>query len=140
MDYNETTKPYEKIERDEIQYTYCYEYDHISRYKGLRQVIHQGLSQDRFVALETSNSFNPESDVSYYTVPASLENRLDLIAQQKLGSASYRWVIAYFNHIEDGFTCREGTRLAIPKSIASLMESGQILSPIPATSLNLGSE
>lgn len=138
-DYN-TLTPYRTIERDDIQYTYCHDYDHISRYKGLRQVIHQGLSVDRYIALETSNSFETDAKVTYYTVPANLENRLDIIARDKLGSATYAWVIAYFNNIEDGFTVPEGTVLAIPKSIALLFNNGEILSSINVTSLNLGSE
>lgn len=136
----DTTTPYEGIERDPIQYTYCHDYSHISRYKGLRQVVHQGQSDDRYIALETSNKFTTRTDVTYYTVPANLENRLDIIAQKFLGSASYSWVIAYFNGIEDGFTVLEGTRLAIPSSISSLFNNGEILAPIAATTLNLGSE
>lgn len=138
-DYN-TLTPYKTIERDDIQYTYCHDYKHISRYKGLRQVIHQGLSDDRYVALETSNAFQTDANVIYYTVPANLENRLDIIAKEKLGSATYAWVIAYFNDIEDGFTALEGTVLAIPKSISLLFNKGECLSPISVTSLNLSSE
>lgn len=137
---NNTLVPYQTIERDDIQYTYCHDYDHISRYKGLRQVIHQGLSDDRFVALETPNSFSTNADVSYYVVPANRENRLDLIAEEKLGSATYAWVLAYFNGLEDGYTVSEGATLAIPKSISSLFENHEILAPISATHLNLGSE
>ena len=138
-EYN-TLTPYKEIERDDIQYTYCHDYDHISRYKSLRQVIHQGLSQDRYIALETSNAFQTDANVIYYTVPANLENRLDIIARDKLGSATYAWVIAYFNNIEDGFTVAEGTKLAIPKSISLLFNSGEVLSPVAVNSLNLGSE
>ena len=69
-----------------------------------------------------------------------MENRLDIIANQFLGSSSYAWIIAYLNNIEDGFSVSEGQRLAIPKSISSLFNTGEILQPIPATSLNLGRE
>lgn len=139
--FQDTYNEYKEVERDPIQYTYCVEYSHISRYKGLRQVIHQGLSPDRFVALETTNPL-PDTvpEVSYYTVPYHLENRLDLIAEEKLGSATYAWVIAYYNHIQDGFTALEGTQLAIPSSISSLFNKGQILQSITAVKLNLGSE
>jgi hypothetical protein len=75
----------------------------------------------------------------YYTVPSNRENRLDLIANEKLGSASYAWVIAYFNHIDDGFTVAEGTKLAIPTSVTKLFETGELLAPVPANNLNLGS-
>ena len=138
-EYN-TLTPYKSIERDDIQYTYCHDYDHISRYKGLRQVIHQGLSEDRYIALETSNPFATSAEVFYYTVPATLANRLDVIARDKLGSASYSWVIAYFNGIADGFTVAEGTVLRIPKNVSQLFNNGEILSAVKITSLNLGSE
>lgn len=135
-----TLTPYETVERDEIQYTYCYDYDHISRYKGLRQVIHQGESSNRYVALETANPFETTTSVKYYTVPSNRENRLDLIAYEQLGSAQYGWVIAYFNNIEDGFTVPEGATLSIPENISSLFQNGEILATISATKLNLGSE
>ena len=138
-DYN-TLTPYRQIERDDIQYTYCHDYDHISRYKGLRQVIHQGMSSDRYVALETTNPFETEANVFYYTVPANLENRLDIIARDQLGSASYAWVIAYFNGISDGFTVAEGTKLRIPKNISQLFNNGEVLAPISSTRINLGTE
>jgi hypothetical protein len=63
-----------------------------------------------------------------------------LIAEKFLGSASYAWVIAYFTQIEDGFTCRLGQQLKIPKSITDLMRSGEILQSVTALTLNLGSE
>lgn len=140
MKMQDTYHPYKTVERDPIQYTYCVDYNHISRYRGLRQVIHQGNSPDRYVALETSNPFKTSAQARYYTVPHQLENRLDLIAYEQLGSASYAWVLAYFNNIQDGFTVLEGTKLAIPVSISSLFESGEILASITATKLNLGSE
>ena len=56
-----TYTPYAEIERDPIQYTYCVDFNHISRYRGLRQVIHQGKSADRFIVLETSNPFTTKS-------------------------------------------------------------------------------
>lgn len=140
MDFQDTMQPYDLVNTDPIQYTYCHEYDHISRYKGLRQVIHQADSTDRYITLETPNEYDAPADLTYYTVPANRENRLDVIAKEQLGSASYRWVLAYFNNIEDGFTCRQGTRLAIPRSISELMESGQILAPISVNKLNLGSD
>lgn len=140
MRFQNVNEPYKKIERDPIQYTYCVDFGHISRYRGLRQVIHQGQSEDRFIALETPNTFISTASVKYYTVPHNLENRLDIIARDQLGSASYAWVIAYFNNIQDGFTALEGTQLAIPLSISSLFENGEILQSVNATKLNLGSE
>ena len=140
MKIQNTTDPYAVIEREPIQYSVCRDYDHISRYKGLRQVVHEADTTDRYIALETPNTFKSNIEVEYYVVPANLENRLDIIARDKLGSEQYAWVIAYFNGIADGFTVEEGRKLAIPTSITSLFNNGEVLSAIPANKLNLGSE
>lgn len=140
MEFYNTLVPYKTLDYKGIQYTSCRDFNHISRYRGLRQVIHSPNEPDRLVTLETPNPFTTNTDVNYYEVSADTENRLDVIAYRFLGSAQYAWVIAYFNGIEDGFTCREGQRLAIPKSISSLFNTGEILQSIPASTLNLGSE
>ncbi len=138
--YN-TLTPYKVLDYQGIEYNVCYNYNHISRYKGLRQIAHNPDSTtDRFIALETSNPFKSNVEVIYYDVPTYRENRLDLIANDLLGSASYSWVIAYFNNIEDGFTVVAGQRLQIPKTFASLFNNKEILASIPANRLNLGSE
>ena len=138
--FPDTYNAYKEVERDPIQYTYCVGYNHISRYRGLRQVIHEGTNSDRFIALETTNPFTTSASMKYYVVPENRENRLDLIAQEQLGSATYSWVIAYVNRIVDGFTVLPGTTLAIPTSISALFENGELLSSHAATKLNLGSE
>lgn len=140
MEFYNTLVPYKTLDYKGIQYASCRDFNHISRYRGLRQVIHSPNEPDRLVTLETPNPFTTSTDVNYYEVSADTENRLDVIAYRFLGSAQYAWVIAYFNGIEDGFTCREGQRLAIPKSISSLFSTGEILQAIPASTLNLGSE
>ena len=136
-----THTPYKELPHRVIQYAVCTDYEHISRYKSLRQVVHSPEEPDeRFVALETVNSFSSSASVIYYDVPAYLENRLDLIAQKFLGSASYAWIIAYFNSIEDGFTVREGQRLKIPTSVSSLFAKGELLASVNPMALNLGTE
>lgn len=140
MEFYNTLVPYKTLDYKGIQYASCRDFNHISRYRGLRQVIHSPNEPDRLVTLETPNPFITNTDVNYYEVSADTENRLDVIAYRFLGSAQYAWVIAYFNGIEDGFTCREGQRLAIPKSISSLFNTGEILQAIPASTLNLGKE
>jgi hypothetical protein len=96
---------------------------------------------DRFISLETPNAFITSNlKVVWHEVDATEENRLDLIAYKYLGSPSYSWVIAYFNQIEDGFTCRLGQKLMIPNSVTDLMQTGEILQPITALTMNLGSE
>lgn len=136
----DTTTPYKVIDNDGIQYTVCRDYDHISRYRGLRQVIHEGSTDNRYMALESPNPYATNVDVVYHDVSTSEENRLDVIAKQYLGSASYAWIIAYFNQIEDGFTIFPGQRLAIPTNLTSLFSKGEILAPVSALTLNLSSE
>lgn len=134
--------PYDVIDYKGIQYTTCRDFKHISRYRGLRQVIHSPLSTtERFIALETPNGFTTSNtDVIWHEVVGTEVNRLDLIANKYLGSATYSWVIAYFNQIEDGYTCRLGQQLKIPKSITDLMRSGELLQSVTALTLNLSSE
>lgn len=141
MDYGrDLTIPYKIIEHDGIVYSGCKDFNHISRYRNLRQVVHHPDTTDRYVTLETVNSFVTHTEVKYHEVTTTEENRLDLIAQQELGSATYSWVIAYFNDIEDGYTVREGQRLKIPNSVTALLNKGEILAPISQTKLNLGEE
>ena len=135
-------EPYDKVDYKGIQYAPCCDYKHISRYKGLRRVIHSPHDvSDRFISLETPNAFITSNlGVIWHEVSSTEENRLDLIAHKYLGSAKYSWVIAYFNQIEDGFTCRLGQKLMIPKSVMSLMQTGELLQPVTALTLNLASE
>ena len=136
------TKPYKEIEFDGIVYSTCVDYEHISRYRNLRQVINCPSDIDnQCVTLETPNPFITNSEIIYHEVTMPEENRLDLIAKEELGSASYSWVIAYYNKIEDGYTVREGQRLIIPKAgITQLLNQGEILAPVTALKLNLGEE
>lgn len=140
-EYYNTLIPYDTIPYDGIQYGVCRDFDHISRYKGLRQIVHNpNDSDERIITLETPNSFESSVDVTWYKVPRSEENRLDLIAQNKLGSANYSWILAYLNHIEDGYTVLEGQKIKIPNSIFSLFQSGELLASVSPTLLNLGTE
>lgn len=134
------TAPYSELEHEGIAYSVCKDFNHISRYRNLRQVVHCPNSADRYVTLETVNPFVTHTEIKYHEVTVAEENRLDLIAQAELGSATYSWVIAYFNSIEDGYTVREGQRLVIPKSVTALLSNGEILAPITAIKLNLGEE
>lgn len=133
---------YDKLEHKGITYSCCRDFDYISRYRGLRQVIHNpdDLS-DRMILLETPNPFiSQNSEIIWHEVTNSETNRLDLIAYKYLGSTSYAWVIAYFNDIEDGYSCNTGQKLMIPTSITNLMNNGEILESVTALRLNLGSE
>lgn len=135
------TAPYDVIEHEGIVYSVCRDFDHISRYRNLRQIVHRPDTTDRYVTLETVNPFTTNAEIKYHEVSAVEENRLDLIAQAELGSATYSWVIAYFNSIEDGYTVREGQRLVIPaRGVTDLLNKGEILAPITALKLNLGEE
>lgn len=134
------TKPYDEFEHRGIAYSTCRDFNHISRYRNLRQVVHDPDSFDRCITLETTNPFVTNTVVKYHEVTVIEENRLDIIAEKELGSATYSWVIAYYNHIEDGYTVREGQRLIIPTSVTALLSKGEILASITAVKLNLGEE
>lgn len=134
------TLPYKELDHKGIAYSVCKDFDYISRYRMLRQVVHNPNDIDRYVTLETSNPFVTHTDIIYHDVTVDEENRLDLIAQRYLGSAIYGWVIAYFNRIEDGYTVLEGQKLIIPRNISALFNKGEILEPRTALTLNLGEE
>ncbi len=140
MNYGrDLTTPYKEIEYNGIVYQSCTDYDHISRYRNLRQVSH--LLEDRYTTLETVNPFITNTEIKYYEVTVPEINRLDLIAQKTLGSASYGWVLAYFNGIEDGYTVREGQKIVYPRGgITALLNNGEVLAPVPPMRLNLGEE
>lgn len=140
-EYYDTLIPYKVIPYDGIDYTVCRDFNHISRYKGLRQVVHNPTdTAERFITLETVNALTSNASYRYYTVPTSEENRLDLIAYKFYGSPNYSWVISYMNNIEDGFTVYEGQKIKILDSFSDLFAQGEILASIPPMSLNLGSE
>lgn len=135
-------EPYKILDHKGIDYSCCRDFSYISRYRGLRQVIHSPEDlDDRLIGLETPNPFiSTNVEIRWHEVTNAEQNRLDLIANRYLGSPQYGWVIAYFNSIEDGFTCYTGQKLMIPTSITDLMQSGEILQNVSALQLNLGSE
>ena len=141
MKWYNTTTPYEVLEHKGIQYGVCRDYSHMCRYRRLRQVINNPDDiSDRFIDLETPNPFETHSEVIYYEVPASEENRLDVIAFNLFGSAQYSWIISYFNDIQDGFTVNAGQRLVVPKAITQLFEKGECLASVSPLTFNLGTE
>ena len=141
LKFYDTMIPYQELDSEPIQYGVCRDFDHISRYRGLRQVVHNTTLSEQFVSLETPNPFQSHlRNCVTHVVKSTEENRLDLISYKYLGSASYAWVIAYMNNIEDGYTVREGQKLIIPKSITDLMQNNEFLATVPAMQLNLGSE
>ena len=142
MNYGrDLTQSYKTIEHEGIVYSVCKEFNHISRYRNLRQVVHLPDTPDRYVTLETPNAFVTNTEIKYHEVTVNEINRLDLIANAELGSATYGWVIAYFNGISDCYTVMEGQKLKIPsKGVTSLLNTGEILAPITKTKLNLGEE
>ena len=136
----DTLKPYKIIPYSRIDYTTCRGFNHISRYRGLRQIIHNPEQDTRFIALENINPFETNLAFKYYEVPITEVNRLDLIAKKFYGSAQYSWIISYYNNIEDGYSVREGQKLLILKNFTDLFANGELLASIPAMQLNLGSE
>lgn len=141
MAIKDLTQPYDTIKHEGIAYSVCKDFDYISRYRNLRQVVHLPDSPDRYVTFETTNPVVTNNlPVIYHVVESSEENRLDIIANRYLGSASYSWVIAYFNQIEDGYSVFEGQTIIIPKTITDLFSEGEILASVTALKLNLGEE
>lgn len=138
--YYDTLVPYKVLPHEGIQYTTCKAYPHISRYKGLRQVVYAPNSVNRMIALETVNTIKSNAKFMQYQVPYEYENRLDLIAYKFFGSAQYSWIISYFNNIEDGYTVLAGQKILILKNFNDLFNDGEILASIPAFALNLGEE
>ena len=135
------TQPFSTVEYNGIAYSVCREYNHISRYRNIRQVVHEPDSADRYVTLETVNAVTTNNlEIIYHVVELSEENRLDLIANKYLGSSTYSWIIAYFNQIDDGYTVREGQTIIIPRSVTALFANGEMLAPVTALRLNLGEE
>jgi hypothetical protein len=146
---NNLIKPYKIINRELCRYTTCKEFTGINRYQKLRQVIHNDDNySNRYITLETQNPFytNILTDKSIprkyieYEVTETYENRLDLIAQEVLGSPSYAWIIVQCNKIEDAFTVRRGQMLKIPTNVFDLLNTNEFLEPVPVTKLNLGEE
>ena len=140
MQWYDTLRPYKRLDYEGIQYGVCRDFDHISRYRGLRSVVHCADSEDRFISLEIPNAFHSNANVRYYTVPSYLENRLDVIAYNFLGNPNYAWIIAYINKLEDGYTVKDGQTIKIPYSITDLFNRGEILQSVSPTLLNLGEE
>lgn len=140
MKIQNTLIPYDTVDYAGIQYSVCRDYDHISRYRGLRQVTHIANSPNRFVTLETPNPFQTHSLIRYYEVSTDEENRLDLIAYKLLGDPTYSWILAKFNNIEDGYSVRAGQKLRYPESITTLFNKGEMLASVSPTMLNLGEE
>ena len=138
---HDTTKPYKSVDYKGIEYTVCRDFSHISRYKRLRQVIHYLDGTDRIKTLELQNNYSYKNlSIIYYKVPVDHENRLDLISYEYFGTASYSWILAYVNGISDGYTVFEGQTLMIPTALSDLFASGNVLSAVSPTSLNLGTE
>lgn len=135
-----TWDPYKTLPYDGIEYTTCIEYEHVSRYRNLRGVVHCPTNpEDRFIGHETFNYFECNQDVIFYEVPLEKEHRLDLIAYETMGDATLSWIIALCNNITDGKSCYEGQILAIPKNgVYALFNPGELLQPVSPFNLNLG--
>lgn len=141
MRFYDALSSYDELPYVPIQYGVCRDYNHLCRHRGLRQVVHDPSNEiDRFVALETPNPFTTNTQVSYYEVPLMEEDRLDLIAEKLLGSVQYRWILAYFNGLADGYSVKEGQVIRYPLNISELFNKGEVLAPINPLQLNLGTE
>jgi len=139
--YYDTLIPFHTIEHEGIQHMVAKDFNHISRYKGLRQIGHFPFDNEkRFVTLEIPNPIFSQAPYFTYKISHAEQNRLDLLAYKFYGSAQYSWIISYFNEIEDGYTVHEGQEIKILKNFTDLFNKGEMLAPVPPFSLNLGVE
>jgi nucleoid-associated protein YgaU len=101
-------------------------YSSLSRYSA-RRIIIDDLTHTEYHETDNDVSIVSSSSDNYYTVDASTEDRLDVIANNYYGRASYWWIIALANKIIDPFTISIGTTLRIPP-VSSLYESDGVIS------------
>jgi len=120
-----------------IKYLNPFDYPHISRYRGLRQIADLDSNH---ISLETVNPWKSRLPVRWYTVTQAQENRLDILAKELYGSETYDWVITRMNNISDGFSIPAGTKIAVIDDFFKLINKGEVLSAIPPFTLNLGQE
>jgi len=120
-----------------IQYLHPYDFPHLSRYRGLRQIADKDTNH---VSLETTNPWRSRLPVRWHTVTQEQENRLDRIAKEIYGSEMYSWVIVRMNNITDGFSVNAGTKLAVIDNFFDLINKGEVLAAIPPFTLNLRQE
>jgi hypothetical protein len=120
-----------------IQYLHPYDFPHISRYRGLRQIADK---DNNHVSLETVNPWRSRLPVRWHTVTQAQENRLDRIAKEIYGSELHSWVIVRMNNITDGFSVNAGTKIAVIDNFFDLINKGEVLAAIPPFTLNLRQE
>ena len=120
-----------------IKYLNPFDYPHISRYRGLRQIA--DMEKDH-ISLETTNPWQSRLPIRWYTVSQQQENRLDLLAKELYGSEMYSWVIVRMNNISDGYSIPAGTKIAVIDDFYKLINKGEVLAAIPPFTLNLRQE
>jgi hypothetical protein len=120
-----------------IRYLNPFDFRHISRYRGLRQIVD---IDNNHISLESTNPWQSRLPVRWHTVTQKQENRLDIIAKDIYGSEMYSWVVVRMNNISDGFTVNAGTKIAVIDNFFDLINKGEILAAIPPFTLNLRQE
>jgi len=96
------------------QYTVPYGIANNSRYKHLDELLLQDGKVINATLGPVDMSIYPFGGTNIYTVTASDENRIDIIATKVYGSASLYWIICYMNNIEDPLVLPSGRVLFIP--------------------------
>lgn len=123
-----------------IRYTVARDFNYLSRYRMLRQIIIGEGTSNPVVVFEYPNKFTTSSTLQYHEVLPEEADRLDLLAYRLLGSVDYSWILAFINNIQDSYTVSNGFNLAYPSSVSDLLKSGEFFAPVSPISMNLGTE
>lgn len=115
-----------KEQFETLEYLDKVQYKNACRYKNLRTIRDTDTKKVHHESWNQKFINSAKSEDTYITVTTETENRLDLIAYNKYGSARYWWIIAMANYIIDPFDVPIGTNLRIPP-IISLYKSGGVL-------------
>lgn len=113
-------EPYETLE-----YLIPVSRTYVSRYDNTRVIVEKDTAYKIQETYDNMNIVDSEYD-RYYEITHKSENRLDIVAYEMYGYATYWWVIAMANDIIDPFNVSIGTVLRIPP-ISSLYETYSVL-------------
>ena len=88
--------------------------DNTSRYKHVDELdLEDGITLKATLG-PVDLGIYPYNGYTVYTVKASHENRIDIVAYEVYGKASMWWAIAYANNLRDPLKLETGTTLLIP--------------------------
>lgn len=98
---------------------------YVSRYDNTKVIVEKGTAYKIQETYDNASIAESEYD-RYYEVTHKSENRLDIVAYEMYGYATYWWVIAMANDIIDPFNVKIGTVLRVPP-VSALYETYNVL-------------